>query len=460
MEQSVLDSLKSLKEQINWGEYIVNQFYFKLYTGKSLSQIPSYDFDRYSFSTIDQLKLQNENFIALFHEYIHYIHETTTMTGMVSFTYEVYKRALFSNYVDIPNSSDFLGIGDAHKDYAFKIDNTTSALIGHTNFHLKDREVIEVTGYVMIDFAAHAPYENSLEEIPMKIPMVTYRYRDVVNNQIAEDTLLLGKYFLYEGLASELDKVVQEKVSGTKARDYRASEYNILKLLTYKLCPGLDKHAMLRAASLSLSSFDAAFRFVDLLEQLSQSTDIEASLKRYSDKLVNSMVLQLAEVQEEMDGIREVFSTRVILHSAMDFLMQKMMDGMRHRISNPTFEVDLAFAGSPEKLVDIIPICDYMYVFDDENEYMRDFLGTNQSLEIAYDLKILMCHIHYYHSKIQKAAKNVRCPMFTCCNVSHRTDFAELCQKTPWKIFDKVHHENLQHCPYSYGVAYMRATNA
>ena len=383
----------------------------------------------------------------------------TTMTGAVSFTYELHKRALFSHYVDVPSSSDFMGIGDEHKDYSFKLNNTSSGLIGFTNTHLSDRVVFEVVSYELIPFTAHAPEGTGLADIPINIPQITYKYRDPQTNTIEEDTLLFGKYYLYEGLASELDKVVHKQRSKSSEKSYSSSEYNILKLIAIKLYPDIELKIMLELASLSLAHYNAGEKFIELVEMMAKSVNKEEDLTTYKEKLTNNMVIQLADLQEEMDSIREVFKSRKILHSALDFLMNNMMEGLRHRITNPTFEVDLTFSGDADKIVDIIPICDYMYVFNDEDEYMRDFLGTNQDMLVSYDLKIFMCHVHYYHSKTEKAHLDVKCPMFTCCNVSHRVENPELCSKSPWKMFDLVQSQMLEHCPYSYGVAYMRGTN-
>lgn len=459
MGTQILHTLNSLNQQINWGEYFVNQFYFKLYTKKDRADIPSYDFEKFSFSEEDQLKLQAENFVALFHEYVHYIHEMTTMTGAVGFTYELFKRALFSQYVDVPKSSDFLGIGKQHQDYSLKINNTASALIGFTSYHLTGRTVFEIVGYDFVPFTAHAPYETGLTEIPLHIPQITYKYRDIETNTIAEDTLLLGKYYIYEGLASELDKVVHQQRSKKSEKNYTSSEYNILRLLAKKLYPEIELKTMLELASLSLAYFNAGEMFIYLVEMVKKSDDKVESLRKFKETLTNGMVFQLADLKEEMDSIREVFKSRTILFSALDYLMKHMMQGLTHRINNPTFEVDLTFSGDADKLVEIIPICDYMYVFEDNDQYMRDFLGTNQDMLTSYDLKIYLCHVHYYHSKTDNSKKDVQCPMYTCCNVRHRTENPGLCGTAPWQIFDLVHTQDMEHCPYSYGVAYMKGTN-
>lgn len=67
-----LDNFLAMLGDRYWGKYLLNRFFIHVKTGKRRDDIPSYDFENDNFSEDDQLKLQKDNFPAIFHEYIHY----------------------------------------------------------------------------------------------------------------------------------------------------------------------------------------------------------------------------------------------------------------------------------------------------------------------------------------------------------------------------------------------------
>ena len=89
--------------------YFVGKYYFAINTGKDRGEfgIPLKE----SIKDDVQIKMQAANIIPIFHEYIHYIHEISTVIGNIGLGLDVYLKSIFSNYFySNLNSAEHKGI--------------------------------------------------------------------------------------------------------------------------------------------------------------------------------------------------------------------------------------------------------------------------------------------------------------------------------------------------------------
>ena len=99
IEQQLELLIPILNKQQEWGTYYMGKFYFTIATNKKRIEVGLTD----SYTELDaniQLQLQMENYPALFHEYIHYLHELSTVIGNVGLGIDLSGKAIFTNWLD------------------------------------------------------------------------------------------------------------------------------------------------------------------------------------------------------------------------------------------------------------------------------------------------------------------------------------------------------------------------
>lgn len=373
------------------------------------------------------------------------------MAGTTGFYYDMIRLAIFTAHVEVPVSSRFIGIGDLHKKQFDQLSNTLTAVYGSGKRELLGRTLLAVKKVETIDFKGHAPGID--EVMPLKVPMLHCQYFDQALNKYESDTILLGKYYIYEGLAHALDQLVaaQLKRPLDSAPD---SEYTVLTLLKKHLAPGLDHRLFLEIASLSLSFWDAGEQCYRMLKAASETADPGSYVAQQKAATQESLIASLAGFEETMDNSRDFFRHRDALFVAVSHLTEKMKTGYRARIERPLFEVDVTYSERTREMDKYVPICDYMYVFEDDEHYMRDFLGTHLDMSISFDLKIFLCLMDYFSSEI-KGASDHPCPLANCCNYGFRQNHTNICEHQPRLSFDMYQKEQ-GHCPYSLAVGYSK----
>jgi len=77
-----------------------------------------------------------------------------------------------------------------------------------------------------------------------------------------------------------------------------------------------------------------------------------------------------------LDEIDDVYIGRSSLSKAFRSLRDQYFASYRACIDNPSFEVDMIFAHDVLGLLTLVPPCDYWFVFNGDDDYMRDFTGT------------------------------------------------------------------------------------
>ena len=155
----------------------------------------------------------------------------------------------------------------------------------------------------------------------------------------------------------------------------------------------------------------------------------------------------------------KVFKKRKQLYKSFDFLTNKIKYLYAQRIQNPTFEIDLIFSNDELQLIDLAELCDFMYLFNDGDDFMRDFLGTTIDQETSMALKALISYDHYHKAhliygtaKVEQTTEH-KCPFYYCCDLDLRKDNSEICGSRPWRIFEVSAKSTQQYCWYGTGVA-------
>jgi hypothetical protein len=105
-----------------------------------------------------------------------------------------------------------------------------------------------------------------------------------------------------------------------------------------------------------------------------------------------------------------------------------------------------------------------MYVFNDAEEFNRDFFGTSSFTDDeSAALKALIAYDHYQKSHglssttIVEKRGPVKCPLYSCCNLDIRLSQESICSTKPWHIFEYSANTDNKYCWYGVGVGEFKA---
>lgn len=200
-EKELADILNSIGPNY-LGKYLMNKFFIMIKTELRKKDIPSYDYIRHDFSVEDQLAIQRKYQEVIHHEIIHYVHEVSTMVGITTFYFQVINRAIFTEFVNIPESSSVEKISGEKLTMWRGINGTLFTIMGGAASNFEDRIVYNIDKIENVDIEAYAPYGD--DKMEMSIPMVHYEYLDKVTGGRLIDQVYFGHFYIYEGLASNL----------------------------------------------------------------------------------------------------------------------------------------------------------------------------------------------------------------------------------------------------------------
>lgn len=435
-----------------WGKYLTNRFFIHINTQKKRSDVPSYDFDDASFSEEDQLQLQRENYPAIFHEYIHYIHEVTTMAGATNFYYQFVNRVYFSMYAVETTGSTYPIIDKE----MLKMMNTTklvlASLDGGNLHNIESLLIIKMTDVHLQDFYAQLP--NLPSPLKMKIPVVSFMAFNKESKEYTNEELFLGKFYLYEGIAHNIDRIIQTDMGrepGLKSKI--SAEYLVMEKLAYHIVPNLEMREMLEIATLSLSYLNCGEYFIAFLNQIAKSKDRSQTLKKLKEETSGLLKEKFSEFKDSFEGLIGALRGRKPLINAVGYLAGAMIGGMESRIENPVFEIDVVYSKRYSGIQNYLSMCPMMYEFNEDDDiFRRDYPGTYLG-ELGSDMLTLLCNLDYYYAAMAKLETH-RCPLYTACSHPLRKENGPQCKSEPRLAYEVK--DKFGWCHYGLGVAYTK----
>ncbi len=454
--------LHKLQKNQKWGTYYLGKFYFTIVTNITKQEAGISD-ETMELSYEQQLKLQRVHYPALFHEYIHYLHELSTVIGNVSSMLSLVERSLFSHHFD-PDLGSSLNFGlrnTPHMDTYSKVIATQYVLNGDANEMLDRGKMIEVLEIDKVSREIFFPEGQDIRQMTIEIPRIRFSYFD---QMVQTDGVLdFGKYFIYEGIAYELDRIVEMNVSQLSVINdtHAGTEYTVLRRIAHFIYPGISTRNFVTLASLSLQYIDCGTMFIQFIRKLKIETEMGISedliMNGIKTDTSNLLLSKQSDFNGAHDEVVQSFHSRESLHRAFTFIADQCKHLYQHRILSPSFEVDLVFENRQWDILTIANICNYMYIFKNQNEFKRDFLGTSIDQETAKSLQILLSYADYYTAHRFRDTISVEkeqhcCPYYYTCPLNLRREFAEICQTKPWRIFEHSFATDKQYCWYGNGV--------
>lgn len=443
------DLLTSLGDHY-WGKYLINRFFIQIKTGKKRSDIPSYNFETDSFSREDQLKLQRENFPALFHEYIHYLHEVSTVAGTLNFYYHLINRAYFSIYAVETVGSEYPSI----KPEIEKLMNgdrlVFRSLDGYRPPNLASLKILRIISIELKPF--NAKLSNYPGQLTMRIPVVQFEAFDQETSEFYNDEISFGKFYLYEGIAHHIENLVHVKMGSIPDMQSKISaEYLLMEKVARHIVPDISVRDMLEVATLSLSYMNCGEFFIGFLNDVASYPNRKEVLEGLKKQTQDVLRENSPRYIVEFEGLKDSVRGRKPLIVAVDHLSKLMIANLKERIKNPVFEIDVVYSGSFDDVLNYVKMSPMMYEFDEDFDTIkRDYAGIYLD-DLGNDMLTFLGYLDYFYAATSKI-ENHSCPLYTACNHPLRIAKGEQCKTKPRLSYEDERNFGL--CHYGLGVAY------
>jgi len=471
MEQAI-KNIEKLYANDAWGTYYVNRYYFSIMTNKTREQV-GFKGSELELDSDKKMALLTENLPAFLHEFIHYIQETSTIAGHASMINSIYMKAAFTNYnTDDIASCVSLGVNSS-APYVMEFNHafiTNSILDGTSALSHKMYNIREIT-YENQEVNFPASGESGLLEIP-KIHYDSYE-----NGKRISCTISLGRYYLYESIAYEMDQLFEKRwlnLSDIKDPLFR-TEYTVGRMLATHISKKIKQEPALAAALLALNYIDCGKAYINILNRLSKvGEDIKEQwliIDAVKDEVRVSLRKQRDGFYEQQEGYMDIFKNRPELTKAYAYITSINKKFYDMRIENPCFELEWMLDKKYATLFTNAEVCDFIYHFENsankvsDPEFMRDYLASILPSETSQALKVLIAFDHYFLAhkgvstqRVESTPKGSHCcPFYTVCMTDQRREHTEICRTKPWRIYD-ICYPKKNHCWYSSGVMEAKGT--
>lgn len=470
-----MEGLNTLRNSKAWGVYQIGRYNFKINTDKEKEyygiEYKKGDTNNHLISKESQKKLILDHFPAIIHEYIHYVHDVSTVVGIFEMTLDLSRKSLFSRQMSPNvNNSENIGLkGSSLTPLFARAHISSESLFGSFVTSGEKGPFLKLVDYNKIrKQTVNTPFEGGFLEEELEFPLLTYQFHD---NGYYEDEIILGRFYLYEGIAYELDRIYEMNVKQfPKIRDdLRFSEYTVIRDVAMAIVPGIKTSSFLSLASMSLAQRNSGLCYIEFLKSVQNAKrdgiSEEEALKRI--KLICSECLRQMSIgiEQQLEEIAAIFSHREALGESFRYLTSQCLGAYKERVINPAFEVELLLSGNLNRLMEIISFCNYTLEFlpsaeSGDGEFMRDMaVSLEEKRELSECMMSLQCYFHYYSShlisstaEIEAKAKPCPCPLFTICGLDIRKSNSEICYNKPWRTYELTEKTG-GHC--SYGIAIM-----
>jgi len=427
-----------------------------------------------------------DKFSSFIHEYYHYLHNLSTVSGFMSFLIFQELLAIFWKCL---NSS---GISEGQVNFTSTDEAFVTELLAEMKYYNGDTESPQ---HIDQDRIQSCKIVNLLEtknirtikgkDVEKETIIITFAIQYDTGNSVSFD-YQFGDNAIDEGIAYEIDRFVAAATTpaGGSIIDDNAPQfpYLVLRYLSeYIVHSGMPIISRISCAKLALLTANPGKAFVSLLKDYENIKAAEPAIeeKVILDRLwknIQTTAIQAIDtlLNIEIPSLEKMHESRGIIGPTMKKLMQMFRSLLTGRKDNPFFDLypfmnnkcDLPML---EFLLNTIVPCSIIQERKgDDNSIERDILLSftpkkEQEIEIDSDkytlsnlfaplntqLCYLLSHITLSGFVQSNPDDENKCPFYTCCNLPHRKANQEVCKREPWKAYI----DNGNNCWYGTAVA-------
>jgi hypothetical protein len=406
--------------------------------------------------------------LAVFvHEYAHYLHNFSTITGVYGFLTSLRRFRLFANTVDEAGrgrgSEVLKPLEQTEYQHTTRLRTHMAGSLAMPH-DLRDasREALEIVDW---EFHTHSVTLVSQTE---ELRGVRIRIKAGDPHAQVEGKFELGAHVLSESVAWEMERVLFEsqQVDLSSLESVPTWPYKFARrFLEHATGQPVDSRLVCRVVLLALQCTDPGVAFVHLAGALKDRG------VRSFDEVIDAARLQcVSELTRILPGVIELlrkeiepFAERRPLHRALTRLVDSAIQLLALRAERTFFEIEVVQKESGQALVELIktfPPCPIIHAVDGGEEifYLSDAepdpvnaksLGVTQTA-------LQFAALHYRPNEIL-ATDSVPprpCRFFGSCRAPQAASAPERCSAQPWTSFDPSLTEQ---CWFGQGVAVTRS---
>lgn len=386
-----------------------------------------------------------EQFGVFFHEWVHFLHNISTISGFSLFSAQI---ILWSNFRWTMNNKEVSdGSGDIDKNDIEGNEKILSYIISNRKWHR-----CGLPDYVKEDnLSFEEPHIHKMEAISGYI-LSTSLIKCTINYSDNKYNVEIGVLEILESVAFMLECKCVKEMSGTP-QNSPFHPYHIIKKLAGKIASSLNDEIIICCMLASLQSNDPPQVLLNLLQE-SESLDDDYRYENLVSRVKEQLAEQDKNINEAFTQIHSLFTIDEPMGNFVKLTLDRIRRNLNFRASNPFFELNIIKVVSEqvEKMNDFIkqfggctiiqkrndddekPLCDIMYDFD-LPEYNESILFGSKMLRACFHFILL----HYRPSgeiikteNLDVSPKN-KCPFYTVCCSSIRTSNRNVCAESPWK---------------------------
>ena len=383
-----------------------------------------------------------------FHEWIHYVHNVSTIHGMSAFS------SLIGLWNAFRFTTDKLGLGCGEFNGNSPDVLKTQA---YTNILATTRRPTDSsTGNTLVErlrIVACSPTGN-VDGVPDRLEVT------IEESNEAGDSFryprLFGPTEILESVAYLLESRLLVHAFGQEQSIAPAFPYHALTLLAGNLAPSLSEEEVLLCGLTSLQStfpVDAIFQLLKLCSRLKGSgQEVDGVLERVA---IQNLQAYATQVRAGLDEISAMFPSDKGVGRAVKSTVSYMHANRDVRLTKPCFELELiediriagpgGFHQLMDELLEKYGICSCRQEQDGlATDIGRDILFNfaiaskdetlNESrLILLASFDHLIGHFRRNGTFLRTEAVKRRCPFYTSCIESTRRDHPDDCENRPWR---------------------------
>ncbi|MDR6474608.1 hypothetical protein J2778_002102 [Paraburkholderia graminis] len=393
----------------------------------------------------------------LFHEWIHYVHNVSTLNGLYAFASMINMWANFRHKLD--------GLGQSVD--ANVLNDYAASSVKRTHLYRKEAARYERNMFSVLrktsDYVTIVSVKELTQSLPEQVPGHEAERVSVISceaeNPIDQTlvTFEVGTVEILEGIAFMLEEKLL-MANGELPSDIKTAPYKLLQSLARHLVHDIENDQIIAIAIAALQTDDPPLNLVRTLRKmLDVAVDTrmawlegraKAYLKAY-EKVVDDTIDKTAALfplSEPMgDAVKDllrIISSKIALRMQAPFfelLMLKQIkdeekdvraDLLGRIIAEFTCPRILVMSSSNDKTIAKDLICNWGSPF-----VTQEALFGSQKLHAA--LHYLLLHLSddgfFATDKITASEERKRCPFYTACDYPLRHDQPDLCAHRPWE---------------------------
>ncbi len=411
----------------------------------------------------DDHPTQNNDHLPVFtHEYWHYWHNVSTISGFKSFAFSQHLLVYFSP--TILGKANGTSVGDAALSHRDKADlRTLITLQLDMDGQAAPRE----------DLAADFDVDFSVTGIREHDDHRVYRGRKAPNTIVEIDVISvwpdgtkeigsfrLGSLAIEESVAFLVEEQIRLDLPHLPPSPPPAFPYRVVERVLEHIVGPVHTSVAAALGTLSLLSTHPGLALITLARgysaALSAGATPEAALQAVQADHAPGMLTTIGGILDsDLDELVQMHEGRGLMEGALKHAAATLRRALEHRRLDPLFDLRFLFPNpNANGLVAhqaLFPPCDLLQERPgDEDDIERDAIHsfdptppdenghrpTNFTRSLQAQQDYLSSHLDYSTGRIISSANALsKCPYFTACNLPLRTNSPEVCASRPWEAY-------------------------